>query len=75
MSMVPPTYAAGAHQAAEIMEAVVRAHRQLLQEENVWKIWDYAGSEPLRKLDITLAQAQWAFYEAKRRVRGSEGFI
>jgi hypothetical protein len=69
--MVPPTYAATAHQAAAIMEAVVRTHRQLLKEDNVWRIWDYAGSEPLRKLDITLAQAQWAFHEAKRRVRDS----
>jgi hypothetical protein len=67
--MVPPAYAAAAYQAAAIMEAMMRAHRQLLEEENVWRIWDYAGSEPLRKLNITLAQAQWAFHEAKRRVR------
>jgi hypothetical protein len=67
--MIPPTYAAAAHQAAAIMEAIIRANRQLLQEDNAWKILDYAGSESLRKLDLTLAQAQWAFHEAKRRVR------
>lgn len=63
------TYAEQAHQAADIMEGIVQAHRPLLDEDNVWKIFDYAGSESLRKLDISLAQAQWAFHEAKRRVR------
>jgi hypothetical protein len=67
--MAPPTYAAAAYQAAAIMEGIVQAHRLLLDEDNVWKIFDYAGSEALRKLDISLAQAQWAFHEAKRRVR------
>lgn len=65
------TQAAIARKAADIMEAVVQAHRELLNEENAWRVFDYAGSEPLRKLDLEWSLALWAFREAKRRVRES----
>jgi predicted metal-dependent HD superfamily phosphohydrolase len=67
--MVPPTYAALAHQAATIMERIIRAHHQLLSTDEPQALFDYADSAPLRQLDLSLAQATWAFSEAKRRVR------
>jgi hypothetical protein len=69
--MVPPTYAVFAHKAADIMEQIIREHPELLEDDRPQALFDYAGSEALRKLDLSLAQATWAFYEAKRRVQAS----
>ena len=66
--MVPATYFTRVHQAADLMESVIRAHPRLLQADGPWALFDYDGSEPLRRFDLTSGQASLAFYKAKRRV-------